>query len=197
MPSFSPKLTSAISEKYLRFRRLHTRIILTFSILLFLVLLAVLFSINNIVSNSTNQEVHKNLDNGQQLFKFINDESTLRLTQTASILASDFAFREAIATDDLNTMISALANHRVRFNASAMFLVNNENRLIADTVGLAQSKAKFPFPDLLTAAEVQGSATAVVLLDGKLYQMVVVPVLAPTPIGWLVSKVDPNYQTII
>jgi diguanylate cyclase (GGDEF)-like protein len=176
-----------MSENFLRFRKLHSRIIFTFSVLLFLVLLAILVSINSIISNSTNQDIQKNLDNGQQLFKFINNENSLRLTQTASILASDFAFREAIATEDLNTMISALANHRVRFNASAMFLVNSENKLIADTVGLAQSKAQFPFPDLLAAAEEQGTATAIVLLDGHLYQMVVVPVLAPTPIGWLVS----------
>ncbi|NOS96890.1 MAG: EAL domain-containing protein [Methylotenera sp.] len=187
MPSFIQTLTQVIREKTLRFRKLHLRIIFIFSTLLFLVLLAFLYSINNIISNSTNQDIQKNLDNGQQLFKFINDESSLRLTQTASILASDFAFREAIATEDLNTMVSALFNHRVRFNASAMFLVNTENRLIADTVGLAQVKAQFPFPDLLITAENEGAATAIVLLDGHLYQMVVVPVLAPTPIGWLVS----------
>jgi diguanylate cyclase (GGDEF)-like protein len=187
LPSFNHTFTHAISEKFLRFRKLHSRIIFTFSVLLFLVLLAVLYSINNIISNSANQDIQKNLDNGQQLFKFINDESSLRLTQTASILASDFAFREAIATEDLNTMVSALVNHRIRFNASAMFLVNTDNQLIADTVGLAQSKAKFPFPDLLAIAEEEGTATAIVLLDGHLYQMVVVPVLAPTPIGWLVS----------
>lgn len=188
MPRSIQKLFDAFGENFLRFRKLHSRIIFTFSILLFLVLLAVLYSINNIISNSTSQAIQKNLDHGQHLFKFINDESSLRLTQTASILASDFAFREAIATEDLNTMVSALANHSVRFNASAMFLVNIENQLIADTVGLAQSKVQFPFPDLLTAAESEGTATGIVLFDGHLYQMVVVPVLAPTPIGWLVSS---------
>lgn len=187
MSSFIQKFTHALKEKLLRFRKLHSRIIFTFSILLFLVLLAVLFSVNAVISNSTNQDIQKNLDNGQQLFKFINDESSLRLTQTASILASDFAFREAMATEDKNTIISALLNHSVRFRASAMFLLNTENRLIADTVGLEQSEAQFPFPDLLATAEEEGTATAIVLLDGHLYQMVVVPVLAPTPIGWLVS----------
>lgn len=187
MSSFIQKFTHALKEKLLRFRKLHSRIIFTFSILLFLVLLAVLFSVNAVISNSTNQDIQKNLDNGQQLFKFINDESSLRLTQTASILASDFAFREAMATEDKNTIISALLNHSVRFRASAMFLLNTENRLIADTVGLEQSEAQFPFSDLLATAEEEGTATAIVLLDGHLYQMVVVPVLAPTPIGWLVS----------
>jgi diguanylate cyclase (GGDEF)-like protein len=187
LPSFIQKFTHALNRKLLRFRKLHSRIIFTFSILLFLILLAVLLSVNAVISNSTNQDIQKNLDNGQQLFKFINDESSLRLTQTASILASDFAFREAMATEDKNTIISALLNHSVRFRASAMFLLNTENRLIADTVGLEQSEGQFPFPDLLATAEDEGTATAIVLLDGHLYQMVVVPVLAPTPIGWLVS----------
>lgn len=187
MSNFIQAIINAIGDKFLQFRKLHSRIVFTFSVLLFLVLLAGLYSTNRIISKSTNQDIQINLDNGQHLFKFINDENSLRLTQTASILASDFAFREAIATEDMNTMISALVNHQARFNASAMFLVNTENQLIADTVGLAQSKTKFPFLDLLATAENEGTATAVVLLDGHLYQMVVVPVLAPTPIGWLVS----------
>jgi diguanylate cyclase (GGDEF)-like protein len=187
LPSFSHTLTLSISEKFLRFRKLHSRIIFTFSVLLFLVLLAVLYSVNAIISKSTNQDIQKNLDTGTQLFTFINQENSAGVTQTASILASDFAFREAIATEDKNTIISALHNHSARFRASAMFLFNTQNQLIADTVGLVQQQAQFPFLDLLAVAEEDGTATAIVLLDGQLYQMVVVPVLAPTPIGWLVS----------
>jgi diguanylate cyclase (GGDEF)-like protein len=184
---FIQRITQKPSEMLLRFSKLHSRIIFIFSVLLFLVLLAVLYSVNAIITNSTNKDILRNLDNGQQLFKHINEEDELRLTQTASILASDFAFREAIATEDKNTIISALHNHSARFRASAMFLLNLENQLIADTVGLRQSKAQLPFLDLLKTAEEEGTATAIVLLDGHLYQMVVVPVLAPVPIGWLVS----------
>lgn len=176
-----------VSESFLRFRKLHSRIIVTFSVLLFLVLLAVLYSVNAIISSSTNQDIQKNLDTGTQLFSFINQENSIRVTQTASILAADFAFREAIATEDKQTIISALLNHSARFRASAMFLLSTDNQLIADTVGLEQSHAQFPFPDLLESAEGEGTATAIVILNGRLYQMVVVPVLAPTPIGWLVS----------
>ncbi len=179
----------------MHFTKLHSRIIFTFSILLFLVLMAILFSINGIFSNNTNRDIQKHLDTGHKLFNFINEENSLRLTQTASILASDFAFREAIATGDRNTIISALANHRARFQASAMFLVNTNHQLIADTTGLTQANEKLPFPELIVAAENDGTAAAIVLLNGKLYQIVVVPVLAPTPIAWLASGfiIDDNY----
>jgi diguanylate cyclase (GGDEF)-like protein len=179
----------------MHFTKLHSRIIFTFSILLFLVLMAILFSINGIFSNNTNRDIQKHLDTGHKLFNFINEENSLRLTQTASILASDFAFREAIATGDRNTIISALANHRARFQASAMFLVNADHQLIADTTGLTQANEKLPFPELIVAAENDGTAAAIVLLNGQLYQIVVVPVLAPTPIAWLASGfiIDDNY----
>jgi hypothetical protein len=105
LSSFIQKITHAPSEMLLRFRKLHSRIIFIFSVLLFLVLLAVLYSVNAIISNSTNQDILRNLDNGQQLFKHINEEDELRLTQTASILASDFAFREAIATEEIPSFL--------------------------------------------------------------------------------------------
>ncbi len=179
----------------MHFTKLHSRIIFTFSILLFLVLLAILYSVNGIFSNNTNRDIQKHLDTGHKLFNYINEENSFRLTQTASILASDFAFRGAIATSDRNTIISALANHRARFQASAMFLVNADHQLIADTMGLTQANEKIPFPELIVAAENDGTAAAIVLLNGQLYQMVVVPVLAPTPIAWLASGfvIDDKY----
>ncbi len=185
--SFYQTWVLGIREKFLRFHKLHARIIFTFSILLFLVLLSFLFSINAIFSNSTNQDIQKSLNTGRRLFNFIDEESSLRLTQTASILASDFAFREAIATADRNTIVSALINHRIRFQASEMFLVGADGKLIADTFGLTQVNGQFLFPELLVSAENEGAATSIVLMKGHLYQMVVVPVLAPVPIAWLAS----------
>jgi diguanylate cyclase (GGDEF)-like protein len=174
-------------EKFFHFKKLHTRIIAAFALLLFLVLSTVLIITNDILTNSTNHEIQKDLATGNQLFDFLNEEHRQRLTQTAGILAYDFAFREAVATADRGTIASVLANHGTRFDAGAMFLVDTDRRMITDTLGLTQPNGQFPFPELLVSAERDGKATAIVLLNGRLYQMVMVPVLAPTPIAWLAS----------
>jgi diguanylate cyclase (GGDEF)-like protein len=176
-----------IREKFLRFRNLQTRIIVAFAALLFIVQLAVLVIINGILSNSANQEIEKSLATGNHLYDFINEEYSQRLTQAASILSSDFAFREAIATADRETVLSALANHGARFKADAMFLANTDHHMIADTLGLTKPDDPFPFPEQLISAEKEGKATAIVFLNGHLYRIVVVPVLAPAPIAWLAS----------
>lgn len=181
--------------EYFRPRRLQTNIIFAFAALLFAVLLAVLFSINNILTNSANNEIQKNLATGNHLFNFLNEEYSRKLTESASVLASDFAFREAIATTEHGTILSVLNNHGARFKASAMFLVNTEHHMIADTIGLTHPNESSPFPELLVTAEHEGQATGIVLLNEHLYQVVIVPVLAPTPIAWLASGfiIDQEY----
>jgi diguanylate cyclase (GGDEF)-like protein len=151
--------------------------------------------INGIVSSSANEEIQKSLDNGNQLFNFIGEDYGQRLIQTAGILSSDFAFRKAVATADHDTIVSALANHGTRFNANVMFLSDIDHHMIADTLGLTQPNGPFPFPELLASAEREGTAISVVLFNGSLYQMVLVPVLAPAPIAWLASGfiIDSNY----
>ncbi|HLD09579.1 MAG TPA: cache domain-containing protein, partial [Methylophilaceae bacterium] len=188
------KVTS-IREKFLRSRKFQTSIIVAFAVLLFVVMLAALVIIDGILSNSANKEIQKNLDTGNQLFNFLDEEYSQRLIQTASILSSDFAFRKAIATADHETIVSALANHGARFNANVMFLADTDHHMIADTLGLTQPNRPFPFPELLASAEREGKATSIVLLDDRLYQMVLVPVLAPAPIAWLASGfiIDSQY----
>ena len=43
----------------------------------------------------------------------------------------------------------------------------------------------FPFPNLIAQAEQNQQSSATVLIRGQLYQLVVVPVLAPLPVAWV------------
>jgi len=44
---------------------------------------------------------------------------------------------------------------------------------------------KFAYPGLIATAEERDEAVAMVVMEGAIYEMVVVPVLAPTPVAWL------------
>ena len=78
-----------------------------------------------------------------------------------------------------------LKNHGSRIKASVVMLADLDNHLLADTLHPEAKGRAFPFPDLIADAAERRNASAVVLLDGKLYQLVLVPVLAPLPIAWV------------
>ncbi len=108
-----------------------------------------------------------------------------QLSQTVRVLASDFAFREAIALGERPTITSALANHGSRISADVGFLISLEGVVIADTVGGRVVGHGFPRSALVQEAQTRGESSGIVSLDGHPYQLVVVPVLGPQPIAWV------------
>ena len=166
-----------------KIHKLQTRIVLAFTLLLLLIQVTSLAIINSNLSDSTNQDIRRNLLAGQRVFNLLREDNNRQLAQSASILSSDFAFRKAIATADYDTVVSTLSNHGARIKADVMLLASTDRKIIADTLPAGQS---FQFQELIALAEQQRQADAMVVLDGVLYQMVVVPVLGPLPIAWLI-----------
>jgi diguanylate cyclase (GGDEF)-like protein len=168
-----------------RIRNLQTRIIIAFSILLLVVQMVVFGVVNHVISDSANQDIDRSLAAGERLFHSLREDNTKSLAQSASILTSDFAFIKATATTDHNTIVSVLQNHGARIHADISMMVGPNNVVIADTLNNSLNGKQFPFPHLIETAEQEGQTTSIVFFDGKLYQLVVVPVLAPLPIAWL------------
>lgn len=169
----------------LRIHRLQTRIVLAFSLLLLLIQATSLVMINSVLSESTNQDIRRNLLAGQRVFNLVREGNNRQLIQSASIMSSDFAFRKAIATADYGTVVSTLNNHGARIKADVMLLAGTDG-MIADTLPAGHAELTPQFRELISIAEQQGQSAAMVSLEGKLYQMVVVPVLGPLPIAWLI-----------
>jgi len=167
------------------FRSLEVRIVVFFVALL-VVVQAVAFSLISAANQQiAKSEIASQLNVGSNVFRRLIDQNGRQLAQGASVLAADFAFREAIATRDMGTILSVLGNHGARISAHAVLLAGLDKRLLADTLHPGADGQPFPFPDLIALAQKQGQARAIVLLDNKPYQFVVVPVLAPLPIAWV------------
>ena len=169
----------------MRIRHLQTRIIIAFTALLLAVQVVSLVFVNSFISKSANKDIEHNLLAGEKIFNSIRSDNTKWLTQSAGILTSDFAFIKAVATQDRNTIVSVLQNHGGRINADIAMLVGTDNVLVADTLAKSHAGQAFAFPQLIKAAEEHGQTSAVVMFEGKLYQLVVVPVMAPLPVAWL------------
>lgn len=165
----------------MRFRSLITRIVFFFSALLILVQGMVFLMVNT----ASEQILAQELELGDRILRRALEQNRMQLAQSASVLAADFGFREAVATDDADTVLSALRNHGSRLNASTMTLIALDGRVIADTLYPDKNVRPFPFGPLLDDARQSGQSSGVVVINRRPYQLVVVPVLAPVPIAWV------------
>lgn len=133
---------------------------------------------------NANQQIKTSLDVAKRVFNRLIEAQAQRLSESAFLLASDFGFKQVVATQDHKTILSALDNLQLRIGADAAMLVSLDLQLRADTAHPDETGAFFA-SNVVRQAQQKGKANSVILMDGKPYQMVVVPILAPDVIGWL------------
>jgi adenylate cyclase len=172
-------------QRLTRFNSLESRIVVFFVALLILVQLAVFFAIQAAIERVAHDKVQEELQVGQRVFKQLLDQNGQQLVEATSVLTFDFGFREAIATNDRDTILSALRNHASRIKADGMTLIGLDNVVVADTLDGVNAGRPFAYPELIAEAQRTRRASTIRLINGKAYQIVVVPVLAPVPISWV------------
>ena len=107
-----------------------------------------------------------------------------QLASAVHVLTHDFGFKAAVATGDTATVASTLANLGARIGADLMVLLGRDGMAVGRAGPLPA--AAVPFRAEAERAQASGAMQAVGAHDGALYQYFVVPVLAPTPIAWVV-----------
>ena len=162
---------------------LHARIGL-FSLALFLAVqiptLVLAYRGNNDVAT---ERLSADLDHGTRTFRRILDERGAQLALATRVLASDFAFRKALAVADPATIQSVLENHSARLRAD-FGLVLSPNRSVVAATGTAVNAAPQILASVAPEAEESAGRTVILPFDRRLIQIAVVPVLAPDPVGW-------------
>jgi diguanylate cyclase (GGDEF)-like protein len=181
-----PAVRAMLHALLARSRRLQMHLVLVF-VGLFVLIQAVAFvATDQGRSRVARGHISQELDSGEGIFQRLLAQDREQLERSASLLATDFGFREAIATNDLNTIVSVLRNHGDRIDASVMQLISLDGRILADTKGHRIVGEPFRFPRLLELADSAGKATATVVMADRLaYQLVVVPVRAPDVVAWV------------
>ena len=110
-----------------------------------------------------------------------------RVATSVEVLALDYGLRRAIAEEDRDTTLSTLNNHGRRIGAERMMFIDLNARVQADTKNPEATGAHAPFANLLAQAEQEGSARALATLDGETSWIIVAPILAPTPVGYVAA----------
>ena len=120
----------------------------------------------------------------RNVFELLLDDRAVQLTTGVRILASDFGFKQAVATQEADTIRSVLANHGSRINADLSLLLSPKGALLASTQDniLVEDLQKLV---LLARRSGRNSVTNIIEIAGNAYQMVLVPVRAPNVIAWV------------
>ena len=175
------------SPRYLTrvFTHLRTRLTVLYVALFGAVLLLVSLSVYAAINQAAQRQVRAELTATGTVFDRVWSLRSDRLREGATLLSKDFGFREAVATHDNATIVSAMDNLKQRFNIDAAFIVTTDGRMIgADARALAADGA-----GLTKALDAADDPSGVVTLGGSPYQVMAAPVLSPDQIGWLVFAV--------
>lgn len=154
--------------------------------LLLLIQIAVQLVVRSSIDESVRQNLQRELASDQKVWARLVDQNAQRLQLGASVLASDFGFKQAIASGDVPTIESALDNSGERIGATISAFLDPDFNLKAmanaqDAEALGQTLTLL---SRAMARDLQQGSMAVEL--GRLHQFVMVPVKAPLVVGWVV-----------
>jgi len=169
----------------MRFRSFRSRLVVVFVGLFAVVQAASFVAVTASVRGSARNEIDEELRLASALFRRQLDFRAQQLVAATRLLSGDFALKTAVATADHQTTRSVLENHGRRIGAEILMLVSLDGAIVSDTLHPDLHGAPFPLPRLLERAEETREASEIVAIEGRLYRLAVVPVLAPTPIAWL------------
>lgn len=107
-----------------------------------------------------------------------------QLESAAVVLTSDFGFKEAVATADSATLLSALENQRARIRADLIIVLDPDGNPLSSTTGALSERTRADLRQIVIGDETGQVLRLYRLLDGRPYMLVLSPVLAPDLIGW-------------
>ncbi len=170
---------------------LGTRFVVLFLALLLLIQAAGFATFRAGIAANARAQVADELGTGERALQRLLAQGATRLADAARLLAADWGFREAVNSDDLETIRSALDNHGGRIDASVSALLDVDFRVRATTAANGDALAATIAQIATTVRDPRGgsapSPAVVALWDGVPTQFVLAPLRTPLPVGWVLT----------
>jgi diguanylate cyclase (GGDEF)-like protein len=120
-------------------------------------------------------------DTVQEVLRF----RDLQLATGVGTLTSDAGFREAVSSAEAATLASAIENQQRRINADLVIVLSTNGQPLASTFNGTLAKAERDLGQMIVSGAGREVRQLYRLIDGRPYQLVIAPILAPEPIGWV------------
>jgi diguanylate cyclase (GGDEF)-like protein len=167
------------------FRSLSARLTVQFALLFAAAMLVVSAALSTFIAGAASREVEGQLQSSGAVYDRLWQQRAHELQNAAQLLARDFGFRAAVASEDQATMQSALGNAAARLRVRNAFIVTADGRVSAIDRSVPASESAALWNPLDS-----GQLTGIAVLAGRPHQLVAAPIMAPTLIGWVVFAAD-------
>jgi diguanylate cyclase (GGDEF)-like protein len=107
-----------------------------------------------------------------------------QLANGVGVLAADFGFREAVASGDVPTILSAARNNAQRIGADAVLLLDTKGALVASTASEVGDRHT-QFANLLRETAGSRDQPTFMVFGQRPYQLFLAPVRTPETIAWV------------
>ena len=165
-------------------RSIGARIVTLSLAMLFAIQIASFSAISASLGQHARSVLPDQLQLGERVLMSLLEQNAQKLTQGATVLAADYGFKQAVLSNDAETIRSALANHGARIGATETALLGTD--FAARATSGRDTRELAPVIAQLAARAVTGSnASEIALLGGKPHQVVLVPLKAPITVGWV------------
>jgi len=176
-------------------RSIGARIIVLFLGLLLAVQMTSFMALRASLAEHAHRVLPEKLRAGERLLQNLLDRRAQTLIHSARLLAADYGFREAVSSNDDETIVSVLANHGARIGATEVALLATDFSLRATTT--SEARHLLPLAErLATQSAASGQASVITLRAGRPYQAVLVPVRSPLVVGWVLMDFPLDGQLI-
>ncbi len=138
------------------------------------VLILVLLSSGSAIRETVNQEMRE----GVQSFTTAIYARREQLINNATLLVSDFGFKQAVATNDADTILSMLQNHGERVSSDLMVIVNLDGRVVASTEPTLTRGQSFSYDRAMGEVRSGNTFADFLVVGDAIYHMAIVPVRA-------------------
>jgi len=169
-----------------RFLPFRLKVLGAFLTLLTAVLVSSLVLVDRSQTRQTKTEIRRQLEVARNVFTSLLRRRDLELNRSLSLLAKDHAFKQALATENMDTIVSTLQSLKSRVMADAIWITDDEGEVKESTLE-EPFEARLSDLPIVESALDEHPASAVLRLAGVPYQLTAVPVLAPDVIGVLIA----------
>jgi len=163
-----------------RFSRLRSKLTVSYLTLFVIVLTLIVGAVYASLVQNTESVVRSELNASAVVFDRVWQLRAAQLDNSSDLLSEDFGFKAAIASKDMPTINSALANLRRRLGLDLAWLVDPDGKLLA-LDGLAAAGGTTSRLEQIAGDGDKG----VFVLSGMPYQMASTTVRAPAPVARL------------
>lgn len=165
---------------------LSSRIVIVMLGLLLAVQIAGFWAVRAAVERQVRNEISSNLTVGARIWDRLLQQNAQRLREASIVLAADYGFRSAVTTGDQETIASALENSGERIGASIAALLDPSLRLVSSSqAGGNDGMVADVLSDIGATLSKDVDGSRIALVNGGVYQFVMIPVRAPLTVGWV------------